>query len=78
MPEVFTKRIKKFQKALREYKNCLLAESSDKKSRQTIIKNVTLNDIFKGLNIPYEILTEKTKSKNWWKVNKLETTTDDE
>lgn len=78
MPEVFTKRIKKLQKALREYKNSLLAESSDKKSRQTIIKNVTLNDIFKGLNIPYEILTEKTKSKNWWKVNNVEITTDDE
>ena len=78
MPEVFTKRIKKLQKALREYRNSLLVESSDKKSRQTIIKNVTLNEIFKELNIPYEILTEKTKSKNWWKVNNVEITTDDE
>ena len=66
------------QKALREYKNGLLEESSNKKPRQTIIKNVTLNDIFKGLNIPYEIATEKTKSKNWWKIVEVEIATGDE
>ena len=66
------------QKALREYKNSLLAESSDTKSRQTIIKNVALNDIFKGLNIPYEIATEKIKSKNWWKIVGVESATGDE
>ena len=61
-----------------EENNESLFEESSKKTRQTIIKCETLSKVLREINIPYEITSEKTKSKNWWKVNNVEITTDDE
>lgn len=68
IPNVVADKIKGSKDALIDYKNSLLEPSLDIKSRHTIVKNKTLNAILKELNIPFEIVTKKTKSKNWWKV----------